>query len=407
MTYSRLELGVPRPAPLSRAERDRRWAAVRAQMRSRGLDVLVVWGDSGKWDSKMANVRYLAQIGGNGEVGTCVFPLDGEPTILLWSDMMTLEWLSAQDWVADLRSVRVPSWWSRPVWSEGIAGRLTELGLGAGRVGMVGLEGTEVEGDIPYATFHKLQQALPEARFENATDIVESLRLAKSDEELAQIEHATAIGEAAADVLQEMARPGVPEADVYAAMVETMLRLGSESPIMFLWGAGQPNRATRLTFARGRSLALGDVIDTEYSPRFNGYYSHLQRPAALGEMPPLYGRLFEASVASYEAGLEDLRPGRTVADLCQTMMEPIRQAGFSMYQGVLFHGIGLGWERPYGNPDSTDATVLRPGMLLAFEPGAATPDLRHGVHVGEPIVVTADGWRSLSARGRSTMVPVL
>src|SRR5687768_11382324 len=116
----------PRPGPLSLAERDRRWAAVRAQMAKRGLEALVVWGDSGKWDSKMGNVLYLTQIGGNGEVATCVLPLEGEPTVLLWSDMMAIEWLSGQDWVTDLRTVRVPEWWSRPVWSQGIATRLKE-----------------------------------------------------------------------------------------------------------------------------------------------------------------------------------------------------------------------------------------------------------------------------------------
>ena len=36
---------------LSLAERDRRWQEVRAEMANRGLDALIVWGDTGKWDS--------------------------------------------------------------------------------------------------------------------------------------------------------------------------------------------------------------------------------------------------------------------------------------------------------------------------------------------------------------------
>jgi hypothetical protein len=36
---------------LSREERDRRWAAVRARMRRRGVDCVVVRSDSSKWDA--------------------------------------------------------------------------------------------------------------------------------------------------------------------------------------------------------------------------------------------------------------------------------------------------------------------------------------------------------------------
>jgi len=39
---------------------------------------------------------------------------------------------------------------------------------------------------------------------------------------------------------------------------------------------------------------------------------------------------------------------------------------------------------------------LREGMVLAFEPGASDPDLKRGIHVGHPVVVTAKGCRELS-----------
>ena len=59
---------------LSTSERDRRWATVRAEMAVRGLDALVVRGLSSKWDGGTANIRYLTQIGGNGEDAMAVFP---------------------------------------------------------------------------------------------------------------------------------------------------------------------------------------------------------------------------------------------------------------------------------------------------------------------------------------------
>ena len=54
---------------LSLQERDRRWAAVRARMRRRGVDCVIVRSDSSKWDAGSAEGRYLTHIGGNGEDG--------------------------------------------------------------------------------------------------------------------------------------------------------------------------------------------------------------------------------------------------------------------------------------------------------------------------------------------------
>src|SRR3989304_10431684 len=51
---------------LSLQERERRWNSVRQKMAQRGLDCLIVHGDSGKYDSMMANIRYLTHIGGHG-----------------------------------------------------------------------------------------------------------------------------------------------------------------------------------------------------------------------------------------------------------------------------------------------------------------------------------------------------
>jgi hypothetical protein len=52
---------------LSLAERDRRWALTRAEMKRRNLDCLVLIGWPAMWDFNIANARYLCPIGGNAE----------------------------------------------------------------------------------------------------------------------------------------------------------------------------------------------------------------------------------------------------------------------------------------------------------------------------------------------------
>lgn len=384
---------------LSMKERDRRYTLVRNEMEKRGLDCLVVWGDCAKWDSKFANINYLSQIGGNGEVGTCIFPKEGDPTVILWAIYMIDEWLEYQSWVKDIRQSR-PNRWTRPSWSNAIIERIKELGLEKGKIGVVGLQGWEWEGDIPYITYKKLMEGLPHATFENATDLIENLRLIKSDEEIRFIEKATAIGDIAAEEIYREAKVGASEEVLFANMIRTMLVNGSEYPIMFLWSAGQYNRSKRLTYNKRRKLVKGDVILTEYSPRYRGYYSHLQRSICIGKPDNLTQSLFDASIESFYAGLSAVKPGVTLKEVCDKMFEPIGRRGFSMYYGALFHGIGLGWDDPHrcnpNIPPDVGRTELRENMIIAFEPGAATTDLKRGVHVGHPVVITSEGCRELS-----------
>src|SRR3990172_4565003 len=252
---------------LSLQERDRRYGLIRASMRERRLDALIIWGSCATWDSKTANIRYISQIGGNGEEAMAIFPLEGEPTVFLWSPIMREEWLESQQWVKDLRA-------RRPNWSDVVVERLKEMRLEGASLGVVGLEGREPEGDIPYVTYSRILQGCPRARFENATDLLEEIRLVKSTEEIALMREAMRIGDEATEVLYRMSRPGVGERDIFAEMIGVMLKEGAEHPVMFLWESGTPDRPRRLTYNKNRALKPGDVICTEYAPRLQGYYGH-------------------------------------------------------------------------------------------------------------------------------------
>ena len=94
---------------LSLNERDRRWAAVRKEMASRGFDAIVLWGWPTMWDFYTANARYLCPIGGNAEFNVLIFPATGEPTSIIQMPTFLAGWRSAQEWVSDIRP-RGKSW---------------------------------------------------------------------------------------------------------------------------------------------------------------------------------------------------------------------------------------------------------------------------------------------------------
>ena len=67
------------------AERDRRWAAVRALMRAQNHDVIVTPQNSGHSADYQANTRYLTHCGGREPDLASVFPLEGKVTAIATS----------------------------------------------------------------------------------------------------------------------------------------------------------------------------------------------------------------------------------------------------------------------------------------------------------------------------------
>src|ERR1700744_6592389 len=94
-------LAIPR---LSLAERDRRYAAVRAAMAKDKLDVLICPASTARWEQTMADSRYLTTIGGFGTETLTIFPREGEVTAYVFN--RSAFWLAAQDWVSDVRDGR-------------------------------------------------------------------------------------------------------------------------------------------------------------------------------------------------------------------------------------------------------------------------------------------------------------
>src|SRR5689334_23158689 len=59
----------------SLAERDRRWARLREEMRRAGLNALISLPNQGHWDQFGADTRYITQIGGTQTEVGAVLPL--------------------------------------------------------------------------------------------------------------------------------------------------------------------------------------------------------------------------------------------------------------------------------------------------------------------------------------------
>ena len=300
----RERLELPR---LSIAERDRRWAETRAEMRKRGLDCLVLWGWPAMWDFCTANARYLCPIGGNAENNTLIFPLEGEPTSFVFMPTFVEYWKRAQDWVPDVRPRQGP-------WANTVVARLKELGLDGATIGMDGLAGPlDPDGWLPHSIYDGMTSAMTAARFVNIGDMMELLRAVKSPEELGMLETAAALGDRMLQTCRDVARPGVRESKVYAGMMEAMLAEGGEEPTLFLWACDQFPLPHPFRLPTTRRMEARDLITCEIHPKIGGYFTHVERTFCLGDPDPNTMRIHDGCLAAFREGMKMFGPGRSIA----------------------------------------------------------------------------------------------
>jgi Xaa-Pro dipeptidase len=391
-------LELPR---LSLEERDRRWRFVRASMKERGLDCIVLWGWPTMWDFCTANARYLCPVGGNAEFNVLVFPADGDPTCFIYMPTFIDGWRSAQQWVSDIRARKGP-------WADTVAGRIRDIGLGSGRIGMDGLAGPlDPDGWLPYSVYLRLKELLPEASLIDMGDMMEQARAIKSAEEIDILQHAASLGDLMLQACQDMARPGVKECEVYGRMLEVMLANGGEEPTLFLWACDHYPYQHPFRMPTTRRLERGDVIICEIHPKYGGYFTHVERTFCLGEPDRKQREIYDGCVAAYERGLKMFGPGRKISEAMEAVRETIEARGLGMCEtGIHGHGLAsLEYPRYRHHAVKADQGALaaigdafRPGMVFAFNIDLFDPTWRNGETgcvFAETIHITESGARRM------------
>ncbi|NQX25887.1 M24 family metallopeptidase [Microbacteriaceae bacterium VKM Ac-2854] len=305
---------------LSLAERDRRWAAVRTLMSANGVDALIVFGQG-----RNANDSYLT----NEEAHATVLFTQTEEPLQLVGDVPINRY--------DGAGARYERWTDSWLHGNPIANLISSLderGLTGATLGIVGLSSRAVgqwSGVIPFSTWNRVLDALPNATFVDVSEAFEILTLVKSEEEQEMVRKAAQLGEAASAAYLAASGVGVLESVPTAAAVNAIMAGGGWMRAPFIleragahrFGWGQPE-----WFGMGGKphvLQKGDSIASELFAFYGGFESQQQIDVSIGEPDALLRELEDICLQSYHAGLEALRPGLRFAELAEIMDEPLRR----------------------------------------------------------------------------------
>jgi Xaa-Pro aminopeptidase len=381
---------------LSVQERDRRYKLVRAEMAQRGIDCLLLPANTGRWEQLQGDSRYLTTIGGFATEVFTVFPREGEVTAYIFN--RAAWWKQAQKWVADVRD-------GRNRWGQNAIERIGELGLQKGTIGISGLAGLfrAPEGIIPYSSVKAIQDALPQAKIVNATEMMQEIRAVKSAEEVSMLERSAAIVEKTIEAMVEHANPGVSEKELYGAMVHTMLASGGELPTLFFLSAG-PGLTNSSFVPTDYRIQKGDRIIDEIEAKYGGYAAQAVCPVVMGTPDDEYQKMIDISRACFDAILGAMKPGVTFGALFDVYKRTVEEQGRGKYlwNHPMMHARGLGDDGPalLGDKDLErfSKIPLQTGMTFILKPQVRPAEGKGRASLGDTVTVTEGGARRLGKR---------
>jgi Xaa-Pro aminopeptidase len=332
--------------PISTAELERRWKAVRAAMEREGIDVLVMQNNN---DHMGGYVKYFTDIpAGNGYPVTVVFPRDDLMTVVMQGPLGGAEELKAEgDGVRRgvKRVLTTPSY-AAAYYTNDYDPELAASALVPFAKGTIGLVSTY---QMSFAMGDFLKRRLAGARFVDASDMVDRIKGIKSEEEMELIVRTARMQDGAMKAAFDAIKPGMRDRDVVAAAQFYSQTHGSEQGLYLCASAPL---GTPMKFApkhmQNRVIQAGDYVALlveDSGP--GGFYTELGRNCVVGKAPQQMKDELAFTLESRRITLDMLKPGTPAKEVWDRFNEFMRRNGRPEETRLYCHGQGYDLvERP-------------------------------------------------------------
>jgi Xaa-Pro aminopeptidase len=370
----------------SEAEYQRRYDALRAKMRERGLDCAIVPGGPNHWSFGAGMLWLSGHWEWHAMANYVVFPLSGEPTLVYSMGGTHIEATRQASAINDVRPSRLGRF------GEVMVERIKELGLDRGRIGLLEVD-PRFHEYLPVNQYNVLREGLPEATLSFEPGLMHELLYRKSPEELACIRKAGQLCAAAMEAMAERCLPGVTEYQLKAAAAAAILEGGGDVDFLIIGSTpmAQPSMIFGNPRPSGRVLREGDIVMMELAAGYRGYTAQIGSPICLGEPPLEVQRFFDQAVLpGFQKMVAVTRPGHRLQELREAGRH-YRQIGVQS-RPIHVHGIDFVSSLPHVWTDHVEAEPFeqefQPGMVLVIEPNAVTADGQLGMFFGHTFIVT-------------------
>ncbi len=168
-----------------------------------------------------------------------------------------------------------------------------------------------------------------------------------------------------------------------------------------------------------RTLVEGDIVGIDIGLIRDGWHADTAETMPVGEIGDEAERLLRVTRECLEKGIAAIAPGKRISAIGIEIEKHAREAGFSVVESLVGHGIGRSLHEDPQVPNFRCFTmpdpVMEEGLVIAIEPminagtkrvvtardewTILTADRRLSAHFEHTVAVTADGPKILTRRG--------
>ncbi|MBI2867566.1 MAG: aminopeptidase P family protein [Chloroflexi bacterium] len=355
---------------------------LRAKLKEQGLDALLV--------SSPENRRYLS--GFTGSAGNLII---SESQQLIATDFRYWEQMGRQSPLFTLVKVTgdLESWLLEPLRALGVK----RLGFEA--------------ATVTFALYQQMKEAVsklgPEMKVElvPTQGVVESLRAYKEPEELAVMQRAIDLADAAFTHVSERLRPGMTERQVAWELEKHMKEHDADGPSFDIIVGSGPNAALPHHRVSDRQVQTGEPIVIDMGAKLDGYCSDLTRTVCIGKPDAQFRKVYDIVLGAQLTAIATVRAKMSGKEGDALARQVIERAGYGEQFGHgLGHGIGLAvHEDPRVSHLST--ATLEDGMVFTIEPGIYIPGWG-GVRIEDIVMLENGQARDLTRAPKRELVGV-
>jgi Xaa-Pro dipeptidase len=372
-----LKLKYPDTWPMpSDKERDRRWQAIRKGMSKRNLDFLVVSPSFGYMPTLSNQLFYITNyvpFANNGNF--LVFPLRGSPQFQVTTELgaQFLHIAKETSWIEDVVMSPYPI--------KDTISFIIQMKLDKSRGGIVGYR----NGVFSAVAYDALREALPEARFEDATVLfaeAENEVSRSSEEELAFLRKGSEILDKAFEALAATLKPGVSEGELWAAVASAIIKNGGWYASFMIGGVG-PGPVFLRAPATHKTLKKGDVAMFEVDSIYGGISPQVCFALSLGRPRKDVAEMYKLCEELYPYTLEQLEKNLTFAEIEMDLANRIHKAGYEPITPQI-HRYNNSYSMPMQIPPQR-------GDYFTVHPNCCNKEYSAGAKFGDAIRITPEG----------------
>lgn len=222
------------------------------------------------------------------------------------------------------------------------------------------------------------------------SDIINELRLVKTDEQIEKMIAAQRIAEKGFEHMLDFIKVGRTERELQLELDYFMLKNGAEALSFDTIALSGKNTSLPHGVPSDKRVEQGEFVLLDFGAVVDGYHSDMTRTVCVGRPSDEMKKVYEIVLEAQLAGLQTVRSGITGKALDKTARDVIESAGYGEYFGhSLGHGVGVEiHEAPTASPRSHQKLPVN--SIVTVEPGIYLPD-RFGVRIEDFVVVKENG----------------